>query len=102
MAYSGYENVPGLAMGSLPLDAQELYRMASAQASDTYADPALRHGSSSPEEFAHRVAWTLVNLLYEKGEDGHWHEREIAHEVISSPSDGNVRWLQVAQGAAHL
>jgi cation transport regulator ChaB len=95
MAYRGFDNLPDAIVSVLPLDAQELFLLASEKASAAYAEPEARPGSSSPEEFAHRVAWILINLLYERGEDGHWRERKPAHETIVA-SDGNVRWLQVA------
>jgi cation transport regulator ChaB len=85
MAYRGFDNLPDAIVSVLPLDAQELFLLASEKASAAYAEP----------EFAHRVAWILINLLYERGEDGHWRERKPAHETIVA-SDGNVRWLQVA------
>ena len=55
----------------LPQHAQEIYKKAHNNALKEYQDPDKRRDSDeSPEEVAHKVAWSAVKNEYEKKGDG--------------------------------
>jgi cation transport regulator len=60
--------------GSLPKQAQEIYRRVFNSAWNEYADPKRRRSGASREETAHKVAWSAVKESYEK-RGGRWVER---------------------------
>ncbi len=72
MPYDRITELPSSVKDSLPQHAQEIYRAAFNSAWDEYQDPKSRRGGASLEETAHRVAWSAVENVYEKGADGNW------------------------------
>lgn len=76
MPYERNRDLPDNVRGVLPPHAQEIYRKAFNSAWDEYEDPDDRRGDASREETAHKVAWTAVKKVYEKGGDGRWHRRD--------------------------
>jgi cation transport regulator len=69
MPYAIIHDLPERVRHALPEHAQEIYLAAFNNAWRRYADRADRDG------VAHRVAWTAVKKLYEKGPGGEWVRR---------------------------
>jgi cation transport regulator len=60
----------------LPAHAQEIYKKAHNSALKEYQDPDKRRNSDeSPEEVAHKVAWSAVKNEYEK-KDNEWVKKD--------------------------
>ncbi|HSA59153.1 MAG TPA: ChaB family protein [bacterium] len=66
MPYSTIDGLPERVRRALPEHAQEIYLAAFNNAWGQYADRADR------DQVAHRVAWTAVKKIYEKGPGGAW------------------------------
>lgn len=66
MPYDRNADLPRSVKGSLPKEAQTLYRKAFNSAWDEYGKPGKRRRGASREETAHRVAWAAVKGSYEK------------------------------------
>jgi cation transport regulator len=62
---------------SLPEHAQHIYKKAHASALEQYQNPEKRRGGKrqSPEEVAHKAAWTAVKKQYKK-KGNEWVEKE--------------------------
>ena len=75
MPYDRNSDLPGSVTSTLPSHAQDIYRKSFNSAWTEYKNPDKRHGDSSHEEVAHRVAWQAVKQSYEKGDDGKWHPK---------------------------
>ncbi len=74
MPYKNTKELPDNVQNVLPDHAQEIYKEAYNSAYEEYDTPEERHGDSSREETAHRVAWSAVKKAgYEKG-DHMWHK----------------------------
>lgn len=73
MPYDSLSDLPDNVRSNLPEHAQEIYRAAYNSAWEQYKDPNDRHGDSSREETAHRIAWSAVKNTYDKDESsGEW------------------------------
>lgn len=57
----------------LPKHAQDIYKEAFSHAYDQYKNPDDRRGDEGREEVAHKVAWSAVKRVYQRGTDGNWH-----------------------------
>lgn len=66
MPYARNADLPKSVRGSLPHDAQTIYRKSYNSAWEQYASAKKRRGSATREETAHRVAWAAVKDSYEK------------------------------------
>jgi cation transport regulator len=75
MPYKSVSELPDSVQNVLPAHAQDIYKEAFNSAWDEYKDPDDRRDDASREEVAHRVAWSAVKNVYEKGEDGSWHKK---------------------------
>jgi len=75
MPYDELADLPENVRRHLPRHAQEIYLKAFNSAWDQYARPAKRRAGASREATAHRVAWSAVEKVYEKGPDGDWRLR---------------------------
>lgn len=75
MPYESVEDLPDSVRGTLPPRAQEIYRKAFNSAWESYKDPSDRRGDASREEVSHKVAWSAVKNVYEKGADGTWRKK---------------------------
>jgi cation transport regulator len=75
MPYGELADLPENVRHHLPRHAQEIYLKAFNSAWDRYARPAQRRARASREATAHRVAWSAVEKVYEKGPDGDWRPR---------------------------
>lgn len=76
MPYARNRDLPDSVRNVLPEHAQEIYRKAFNSAWDEYKDPDDRRGDASHEETAHKVAWSAVKKVYDKGDNGRWHRRD--------------------------
>ncbi|MBW4644283.1 MAG: ChaB family protein [Goleter apudmare HA4340-LM2] len=65
MPYHQLQDLPDTVKENLPQHAQEIFRAAFNSAEAQYGE----------EERAFRVAWSAVKRVYEKGDDGQWHEK---------------------------
>ena len=74
MPYSSTAELPDNVRHVLPAHAQDIYKEAFNSAYEQYRDPEERRDDSDREEVAHRVAWSAVKKVYEKGDDGRWHK----------------------------
>lgn len=74
MPYSSNSELPDRVKDHLPIHAQSIYREAFNNALEEYQDKEKRRDESeSPEEVAHKVAWSAVKAKYEKDEKtGDW------------------------------
>lgn len=75
MPYRSTNELPESVKLVLPAHAQDIYKEAFNSAYDEYKNPDDRQGDASREETAHRVAWSAVKHLYEKGDDDKWHKK---------------------------
>ena len=75
MPYESVEDLPDNVRGTLPPKAQEIYRKAFNSAWESYKDPEDRRGDASREEVSHKVVWSAVKNVYEKGADGTWRKK---------------------------
>lgn len=76
MPYKSIDELPEGPRHVLPRHAREIYKEAFNSAYDEYKDPDDRRAGADREETAHKVAWSAVKKIYEKGEDGRWHLRK--------------------------
>lgn len=77
MPYQTVQELPESVREHLPDHAQEIYREAFNAAWDRYDEPHERHGDSTREETAHKVAWAAVKKAYAKDErSGKWVEKQ--------------------------
>jgi cation transport regulator len=72
MPYKTLEELPESVKDNLPKHAQEIYKEAFNSAWEQYDEPHERRDNASREEVAHKVAWSDVKKVYEKGENGKW------------------------------
>ncbi len=75
MPYDRNQELPAPVRDNLPEEAQTIYRQAFNSAWDQYASPEKRRGKTEREETAHRVAWSAVKQVYEKGDSGTWRRK---------------------------
>jgi cation transport regulator len=75
MPYQNVSELPDSATNVLPNHAQDIYKEAFNSAYEQYKDPEERRDDADREEVAHRVAWSAVKKVYEKGDDGLWHKK---------------------------
>ena len=73
MPYNNLSELPESVQGVLPEHAQEIYKEAFNSAYEQYKNPEERRDDADREEVAHRVAWSAVKKVYEKGDDERWH-----------------------------
>lgn len=77
MPYKALEDLPESVQHVLPKHAQEIYLEAYNHARRQYW---FRKNRRDPhenlEQVAHKVAWSAVKWVYEKGESGGWHRRK--------------------------
>lgn len=72
MPYDKNSELPDQVRNNLPQKAQTIYRKAFNSAWDQYESPEKRRDDSDREETAHRVAWSAVKKVYQKGDNGTW------------------------------
>lgn len=73
MPYNKTESLPVSVKRNLPRHAQEIYLRAFNSAYEEYDKPSERDNpEDSREEVAHKVAWSAVKKVYEKGDAGDW------------------------------
>jgi len=70
MTYDSKSELPESVRGTLPEDAQKIYREAFNSAWEQYDD------ADDREKRAHQVAWSAVKEEYEKNEEGEWVKKE--------------------------
>lgn len=75
MPYKTTSELPDSVQHVLPDHAQDIYKEAFNSAYEQYQDPNERRDDADREEVAHRVAWSAVKKVYEKGDDGSWHKK---------------------------
>ena len=75
MPYQNASELPESVQHVLPPHGQDIYKEAFNSAWDEYKDPKDRRDDADREEVAHRVAWSAVKKVYEKGDDGSWHKK---------------------------
>lgn len=76
MPYRTTEDLPESVQNVLPKHGQEIYLKAFNSAYDEYKEPSERRGDTDREETAHKVAWSAVKNVYEKGSDDKWHPKD--------------------------
>ena len=69
MPYDNPRQLPDSIRKNLPEHAQDIFVKAFNNAWEQYREPGDRHGDSTREETAHKVAWTAVKQVYEKDGD---------------------------------
>ncbi|MCX8583341.1 MULTISPECIES: ChaB family protein [unclassified Gilliamella] len=72
MPYQTRDDLPESVRHVLPVHAQDIFKEAFNSAIKEYQDPKKRRDNSSPEQVAFRVAWSAVEKLYHKDENGKW------------------------------
>ena len=75
MPYKNVSELPTAVRRHLPMHGQRIYLSAFNNAWAQYSDRKKRRGGVSREETAHKVAWSAVERVYEKGEGGAWKKR---------------------------
>jgi cation transport regulator len=76
MPYKNESELPAAVRHHLPIHAQKIYLSAFNNAWEQYANRKKRRGTASREETAHKVAWSAVERVYQKREDGLWRKRQ--------------------------
>lgn len=76
MPYNKNSDLPEPVQKHLPDHAQDIYREAFNSAWEQYDEPHERREGRSQEETAHAVAWSAVEKVYEKDENGRWVKKE--------------------------
>ena len=71
MPFNSREELPDRVRKVLPAHAQEIYLSAYNNAWDEYKRAEKRRDADR-ETVAHKVAWSAVKQVYEKGESGRW------------------------------
>lgn len=72
MPYQTRNDLPESVRHVLPEHAQDIFKEAFNHAIKQYQDPQKRRDNSSPEQIAFRVAWSAVEKVYRKDENGKW------------------------------
>ncbi len=72
MPYKTRGDLPDSVRHVLPEHAQDIFKEAFNSAIKEYQDPHKRRDNSDPETIAFKVAWSAVEKVYHKGEDGKW------------------------------
>lgn len=75
MPFNSIQDLPKSVRNVLPDHAQDIYKEAFNSAYDEYKDKEDRRGDEGREEVAHKVAWSAVKNVYEKGSDDKWHKK---------------------------
>lgn len=75
MPYRNVSELPEGVQNVLPSHGQDIYKEAFNSAWEEYKKPEDRRDDADREEVAHRVAWSAVKKVYEKGDDGSWHKK---------------------------
>jgi cation transport regulator len=75
MPYKNSSALPAAERQRLPAQAQRIYPSAFNNAWAQYSDRENRRKGVSREETAHKVAWSAVERVYEKGKNGTWRKR---------------------------
>ena len=75
MPYKNTSELPDSVKNVLPPHAQDIYKEAFNSAYEQYKDPEERRDGADREEVSHRVAWSAVKKVYEKGDDDKWHRK---------------------------
>jgi cation transport regulator len=75
MPYKNTSELPDSVKHVLPPHAQDIYKEAFNSAYEQYKDPEDRRDDADREEVSHRVAWSAVKKVYEKGDDDKWHRK---------------------------
>ena len=76
MPFNSTGDLPQSVRNVLPDHAQDIYKEAFNSAYDEYKDSDDRRGNEGREEVAHKVAWSAVKNVYEKGDDDKWHKKQ--------------------------
>lgn len=76
MPFKSTNELPDSVKSVLPAHAQDIYKEAFNSAYDEYKNASKRRVGADREETAHKVAWSAVKKMYEKGEDDKWHKKE--------------------------
>jgi len=76
MPYISISDLPENVTNVLPKHAQDVYKEAFNSAYEEYKNPKERAGDDSRETVAHKVAWSAVKKIYEKGTDATWHRKK--------------------------
>lgn len=75
MPYQTRDDLPESLRHVLPEHAQDIFKEAFNNAIKEYQDPKKRRDKSSPEQIAFRVAWSAVEKVYRKNENGQWERK---------------------------
>lgn len=75
MPYQTRDDLPESVRHVLPEHAQDIFKEAFNNAIKEYQDPKKRRDKSSPEQIAFRVAWSAVEKVYSKNENGQWERK---------------------------
>lgn len=75
MPYQTRDDLPESVRYVLPEHAQDIFKEAFNNAIKEYQDPKKRRDKSSPEQIAFRVAWSAVEKVYRKNENGQWERK---------------------------
>ncbi len=73
--YDYVKQLPKSVRSSLPAKAQRIYQKVFNNAWQEYKSPEKRDGNTTPEETAHRVAWSAVKKKFTKHGDN-WKSKE--------------------------
>ena len=76
MPYDKNAELPKSVQNNLSIHAQDIYREAFNSAWEQYKEPSKRKLGGSREETSHRVAWSAVEKVYTKSEEGKWIEKD--------------------------
>ncbi|MCX8580312.1 ChaB family protein [Gilliamella sp. B3482] len=75
MPYQTRDDLPESVRHVLPEHAQDIFKESFNNAIKEYQDPKKRRDKSSPEQIAFRVAWSAVEKVYRKNENGQWERK---------------------------
>lgn len=75
MPYQTRDDLPESVCHVLPEHAQDIFKEAFNNAIKEYQDPKKKRDKSSPEQIAFRVAWSAVEKVYRKNENGQWERK---------------------------
>jgi len=75
MPYQTRDDLPESVRHVLPEHAQDIFKSAFNNAIKEYKDPNKRRDNSTPEQIAFRVAWSAVEKVYYRDENGKWHQK---------------------------
>jgi cation transport regulator len=71
MPYDNLSDLPDSVRNNLPKHAQEIYKEAFNSAEEQYGE----------ESRAHRVAWSPVEIKYEKNDKGNWVRKKLTPPI---------------------